>query len=279
MPIPSRFACALIIVGCVASSTHAQPCPDAATKGCLGPVQRINVPGFTAPTWPVHALALRNNKVLILDQWGTNVPPPHTPNRCDIVLVDPFTDPPTITAIHDEWWDGYHAFCSGHASTSTGDFWFVGGGNVCGDPAQRRLGSLGGRRVQERQLPPLGPALVPDLQPPYFYGPDRPVISDPAPGVICYGRGYTVSTPQAASITKVRLIRLGAATHSFDQDTRSLELNFLVTGGNTIRVAAPGNGNEAPPGYYNLFIATGTNGDLPSLGRIVQLLPITSAGL
>lgn len=73
----------------------------------------------------------------------------------------------------------------------------------------------------------------------------------------------------ASSVTAVRLIRPGAVTHSFDQDQRMLELEYTVLDSDTIRVKAPQNGNVAPPGYYMLFVATGTNGALPSEGKFI----------
>lgn len=80
-------------------------------------------------------------------------------------------------------------------------------------------------------------------------------------------------TADAELITKVRLIRLGAATHSFDQNTRSMELDFIVgPNHDRIIVSAPVGSNDAPPGHYMLFIAGGSpNGSNPSPGRIVRL--------
>jgi hypothetical protein len=94
------------------------------------------------------------------------------------------------------------------------------------------------------------------FKPDYFFD-WRPTI-DSAPSSIYYNQGFNVQTADAELITKVRLIRLGAATHSFDQDTRSLELDFIVLDSNRIRVAPPTGTNAAPPGHYMLFIAGGS---------------------
>jgi Domain of unknown function (DUF1929) len=111
------------------------------------------------------------------------------------------------------------------------------------------------------------------FKPPYFFQGPRPTITS-APAIIRYNRAFNVDTPEAPYIQKVRLIRTGAATHSFDQNQRALELGFTQLDADTIRVTAPAQGNIAPPGYYMLFIATGDpHGDRPSTGRMIQLLP------
>jgi galactose oxidase len=113
------------------------------------------------------------------------------------------------------------------------------------------------------------------FKPPYFFNGPRPTITSIS-GIFAPGRGITVETPDAASITKVRLVRLGAATHGFDQDTRSLELTFSRNGPTSLRVAAPASANEAPFGYSMLFIAKDhaalgppNTGPLPSEGQMV----------
>src|SRR6185437_3889310 len=63
---------------------------------------------------------------------------------------------------------------------------------------------------------------VPDEQsaeffsPPYLFKGSRPTIAQ-APAQIHYGVGFSISTPDAANISKAVLIRLGAVTHFFDQ--------------------------------------------------------------
>lgn len=175
-------------------------------------------------------------------------------------LFDPYIDPMTA----NPWKAGGLASCpirrEHHHSAvllQDGSVWCAGGDHVVADGY-----------TQECQYS------YQIYYPPYFYSTTaRPVISD-APSTLQYDQPYDVVTPDAAAITKVRLIRLGAATHSFDHAARSMELRFVTLAppiGNKIRIRAPGSGNEAPPGYYFLFIARGTNGNLPSLGKIVYL--------
>jgi hypothetical protein len=110
-------------------------------------------------------------------------------------------------------------------------------------------------------------------KPPYFFQGDRPTITS-APSVIEYASAFEIETPDWDDVTAVRLIRTGSSTHSFDFNQRVLELQFAQRPSEqNIRAAAPANGFLAPPGYYLLFIATGTNGSLPSEGKFVQLLP------
>lgn len=80
-----------------------------------------------------------------------------------------------------------------------------------------------------------GPTLTAEVySPPYLFNPDgtlarRPLITSvagPALGVIQYGEAFKLKSPVAAMIDTVRLIRLGAASHSWDMGQRSILLDF-----------------------------------------------------
>ena len=103
--------------------------------------------------------------------------------------------------------------------------------------------------------------------PPYLFKGSRPTITD-APGQIAYGASFAVTTPDAADIAKVSLIRLGATTHAFDENQRFLGLQF-TSGAGALTITAPGSRNDAPPGHYMVFILN-SNG-VPSVARIVKL--------
>jgi hypothetical protein len=90
------------------------------------------------------------------------------------------------------------------------------------------------------------------------------------PNEIWYGEDFKVRTPDALDITAVSLIRLGAATHSFDQDQRFISLEFDICGPKGLTVTAPVNGNIAPPGYYMLFVL---EGNVPSVAAMVRVGP------
>jgi hypothetical protein len=103
--------------------------------------------------------------------------------------------------------------------------------------------------------------------PPYLLRGPPPVITS-APSEVRYGAQFRIETPQAAAITKVSLIRLGAVTHAFDENQRfqRLAFNADATG---LTLTAPSSSNRAPPGHYMVFILNGA--DVPSVAKIVRL--------
>jgi PKD repeat protein len=105
------------------------------------------------------------------------------------------------------------------------------------------------------------------FSPPYLFNGARPTISA-APSLVKYGTSFSVTSPEAASIAKVSLIRLGSTTHAFDMNQRFQRLSFTVSSG-TLNIAAPSNKNRTPPGHYMLFLLNG-NG-VPSVGRIIKM--------
>jgi galactose oxidase len=106
------------------------------------------------------------------------------------------------------------------------------------------------------------------FRPPYLFKGVRPTITGLSKTTVTYGETFTVTTPYAAQITKVRWIRLGSVTHAFDSNARANTLTFSKVAGN-IRVTTPAFGRRAPPGHYLLFLLN-RNG-VPSVGRIVQV--------
>ena len=107
------------------------------------------------------------------------------------------------------------------------------------------------------------------FSPPYLFKGARPTITT-APATAQHGSTFTVQTPDAASIAKISLIRLGAITHSFDQDQRIVSLGFTA-GVGSLSVQAPANANLAPPGYYMLFLVN--TAGVPSVAKFVHLPP------
>jgi hypothetical protein len=105
------------------------------------------------------------------------------------------------------------------------------------------------------------------FSPPYLFKGARPTITS-APATVTPGSAFTVNTPDAASITKVSLVRLASVTHTFNTGQRYVPLSF-TQGAGSLTVTAPATAALAPPGYYMLFIV-GTNG-VPSVAAIVRL--------
>ncbi|GAA2854674.1 hypothetical protein Acy02nite_73840 [Actinoplanes cyaneus] len=110
--------------------------------------------------------------------------------------------------------------------------------------------------------------------PPYLYKKDgsgqlatRPVIST-APATVSVDSSFTITSAQAASITKVALVGLGDVTHGVDQGQRYVPLKFSASG-TTLTVTGPPTGGTAPPGHYMLF-AIDADG-VPSIAKMVQV--------
>jgi hypothetical protein len=112
------------------------------------------------------------------------------------------------------------------------------------------------------------------FSPPYLFKKDgsgelapRPEITS-APGEVAYNAPFAISTPSAASISKVALVRLGAVTHSVNMEQRYVPLSFTTDSG-ALNATAPANANVAPPGVYMLFVI-GADG-VPSVARMVRV--------
>jgi hypothetical protein len=108
--------------------------------------------------------------------------------------------------------DGIFRDYGSYAMYSTGKFLVAGG--VCGS-----CGATG-HNEQNAEV----------FSPPYLFNLDgtpaaRPTINS-APDAIGYGQIFSVTSPEAASITKGHLIKLGAVTHATNFDQRLVPLSF-----------------------------------------------------
>jgi hypothetical protein len=103
--------------------------------------------------------------------------------------------------------------------------------------------------------------------PPYFFKGARPSVTA-APATLTYGSSFAVTTPDAATITSVSMIHLGATTHGFNQNQGFLSLSFQQNSG-SLQVQAPANSNLAPPGHYMLFLVNSSG--VPSVASILQI--------
>ena len=118
------------------------------------------------------------------------------------------------------------------------------------------------------------------FKPPYLFNSSgglatRPTITS-VPANISYGQGFTIQTPDAASISKVVLMRPGSVTHAFNVEQRQVGLSFTagsgvlnVTGPNDNVSTPTGLTNPAPPGYYMVFLVNSSG--VPSVASFVQL--------
>ena len=105
---------------------------------------------------------------------------------------------------------------------------------------------------------------------PDYYDMPRPTITA-APATINYGAPFNISTPNAADITEVVLLRPGAVTHGFNQSQRGIECVLSGVGAGTLTVEAPPTVNHQPPGWHLLFILDSNR--VPSEGRWIRLTP------
>ena len=110
--------------------------------------------------------------------------------------------------------------------------------------------------------------------PPYLFKGPRPQITA-APASMTYGGSFDVSTPNAAQIEHVSLIRSPSVTHALDMNQRFQYLSFTASAGK-VTVQAPANSNLAPPGDYMLFLVD-TNG-VPSVASFVRQSPAPQSG-
>jgi hypothetical protein len=109
--------------------------------------------------------------------------------------------------------------------------------------------------------------------PPYLFKGARPTISS-APAAASYGSTIPVATPDAASISAVNLVSLGADTHQSDMDQHFVPLSF-TQGSGSLNVQIPTSAAMAPPGNYMLFIVN-SNG-VPSVASFINLATTLTA--
>jgi hypothetical protein len=107
--------------------------------------------------------------------------------------------------------------------------------------------------------------------PPYLFDANglpavRPTLTA-APDVAELGDSIFVQTPDAATISKALWIVPGAVTHAQDWTQRANVLDFTAVEGG-LNIELPANGNEAPPGYYMLFLVNGEG--VPSVAEWIR---------
>ena len=111
------------------------------------------------------------------------------------------------------------------------------------------------------------------FSPPYLFNPDGSLATRPritaAPDSVARGASFQISSPDAASISRVTLVRTGSVTHSFNTTQIFMPLAFSSGGSDSLLVNAPGDPNVAPPGHYIVFVLDAQG--VPSVGRIVHL--------
>lgn len=109
--------------------------------------------------------------------------------------------------------------------------------------------------------------------PPYLFKKDgsgqlapRPKIKY-APTTIGWDQEFQVTATH--EIGRITLVRVGAATHTFNNETRFFDLPINTNNGNIVYVQSPASANIAPPGFYMLF--AWNSWGFPSVAKIVQI--------
>jgi len=105
------------------------------------------------------------------------------------------------------------------------------------------------------------------FEPPYLFNGPRPTITTVA-AQWKFGQRVQLTTPDAASITKVSLLRLNSTTHAFDMNQRYVQLSFSRQAG-ALTLTIPSLKNKLPPGHYMVFILNGAG--VPSVARIIRI--------
>src|SRR5258708_18927140 len=94
------------------------------------------------------------------------------------------------------------------------------------------------------------------FSPPYLFAGARPSIAS-APVSAGYGQTVFVGTPDAASVSKVTLLRQASVIHTNSMNQGFQFLSFTKTS-TRLNVTMPANAHLAPPGHYMLFILDGS---------------------
>jgi galactose oxidase len=130
---------------------------------------------------------------------------------------------------------------------------FVGGGGLCGTCNTNHM-------------------TVEIFSPPYLFNSDGTAATRPsitlAPSSANRGTNITVAT--SASNLTFALVRMGAVTHTVDNDQRRVPLLINSSSRNSYSLPIPSDAGIVVPGYYMLF-AINPNGT-PSVGTIIKII-------
>lgn len=105
------------------------------------------------------------------------------------------------------------------------------------------------------------------FSPPYLFRGPRPTIAS-APATAAYGSTIAVTSPDAASVARVTLVRLGTVTHFFNMNQRIVKPSF-TRDGDTLSVTITANANSAPPGDYMLSLINDKG--VPSVSKMIRI--------
>ncbi|CAL9598677.1 galactose oxidase-like domain-containing protein [Streptomyces sp. enrichment culture] len=108
-------------------------------------------------------------------------------------------------------------------------------------------------------------------EPAYLHQGSRPALSGVPTGPQGYAANLRVSTSTPERVDRAVLMAPITSTHSVDTSQRRLELPIVSRAGNKLVLRTPASAEDAPPGYYLLFLLDDTG--VPSTAQWVQLRP------
>lgn len=110
--------------------------------------------------------------------------------------------------------------------------------------------------------------------PPYLFKKDgtgefapRPEITAAPAAMIGWNQEFSIEATE--NIARVTLMRAGAVTHAFNNEQRFFNLLPISQTDNSVTVRSPTSVNDAPPGFYLLFIWN--DAGTPSVAKILHI--------
>ena len=130
---------------------------------------------------------------------------------------------------------------------------FVGGGGLCGTCNTNHM-------------------TVEIFSPPYLFNSDGTAATRPSITLAqsSANRGTNITVATSSSNLTFALVRMGAVTHTVDNDQRRVPLLINSSSGNSYSLPIPSDAGIVVPGYYMLF-AINPNGT-PSVGTIIKII-------
>lgn len=250
MNFGNRYHGAAVLLPGLTKAFTAGGTMDHSGGGATATAEMIDLSAAT-PQWtyvsPMHIPRYHANLVILADGTLLEVGGAQTQRYSDPVQVPELYDPATDTWTEMATQTNARTYHSTALLLPDGTVWSAGSD----DPLNKTAGHT-----------------YEIFSPPYLFKGDRPSISS-APTSISYGQRFKVTTPDAANVRKVALVRAGSTTHDNDFDQRYVTLDF-VRGNGKLSVAAPPNANYAPPGWY-LLVIVNSSGE-PSVMPFLQLM-------
>jgi galactose oxidase len=129
---------------------------------------------------------------------------------------------------------------------------FSGGGGLCGSCATNHA---------DGQI----------FTPPYLLNPDGTMRSRPAitGAPVTAGAGSTVSVSTDRAVARFAILRLGAVTHSVNNDQRRIPLAATATTSTSYNLTIPADRGIVLPGYYMLFALDSAG--VPSVAKTLRI--------